>query len=263
VRWRAIGGFVLDAAKFPAGWLAGAMLFAAVAALSGRPIYVPQPLARAFFIILGLSIGGVVTPETVKGMATWPFSLFMVSSHRHLGTPRPAAMATAKNIADAAPARARNGLRGGEIVGVLLRCLCGLHRRHRHRGRGRPPPELTAAVAACLARAERQRRPRLRQSRPSPVTHSFVRHAAVDPAGSKARPLAFQAGMALSQPRGAVPPIVPSRALGEALRLRFGVMRRGPLGLGHLGRTKGLPDGGFRPELWHFAQRRDRSRGRV
>jgi hypothetical protein len=73
-----IGGFVLDAAKFPAGWLAGAMLFAAVAALLGRPIYVPQPLARAFFIILGIAIGGVVTPETVKGMATWPFSLFMV-----------------------------------------------------------------------------------------------------------------------------------------------------------------------------------------
>jgi membrane AbrB-like protein len=73
-----IGGFVLDAAKFPAGWLAGSMLFTAVAALLGRPIYVPLTLARAFFIILGISIGGVVTPETVKGMATWPFSLFMV-----------------------------------------------------------------------------------------------------------------------------------------------------------------------------------------
>jgi membrane AbrB-like protein len=75
----AIGGYALDAAGFPAGWLAGSMLFAALAALVGRPIYVPQKLARMFFIILGISIGGVVTPETVKGMATWPFSLFMVS----------------------------------------------------------------------------------------------------------------------------------------------------------------------------------------
>jgi membrane AbrB-like protein len=74
-----IGGFLLDAAKFPAGWLAGSMLFTAAAALLGRPIHVPVLLARAFFIILGISIGGVVTPETVKGMATWPFSLFMVS----------------------------------------------------------------------------------------------------------------------------------------------------------------------------------------
>jgi uncharacterized membrane protein AbrB (regulator of aidB expression) len=30
----AIGGYVLDAAGFPAGWLAGSMLFAALAALS-------------------------------------------------------------------------------------------------------------------------------------------------------------------------------------------------------------------------------------
>jgi uncharacterized protein len=74
-----IGGLALNAAEFPAGWLAGAMLFTAVAALLGRPISVPQPLARAFFIILGISIGGVVTPETVKGMSTWPFSLFMIS----------------------------------------------------------------------------------------------------------------------------------------------------------------------------------------
>src|SRR5271154_3780602 len=74
-----IGGLALDAEKFPAGWLAGSMLFFAVAALLGLPIYVPQKLARTFFIILGISIGGVVTPETVKGMATWPFSLFMVT----------------------------------------------------------------------------------------------------------------------------------------------------------------------------------------
>ncbi len=73
------GGFALDAANFPAGWLAGAMVFTAAAALLGRPIYVPPMLARAFFITLGISIGGVVTPETLKGMATWPFSLVMVS----------------------------------------------------------------------------------------------------------------------------------------------------------------------------------------
>jgi uncharacterized protein len=44
-----IGGLALNAAGFPAGWLAGAMLFTAVAALLGRPS-VPQPLVRAFFI---------------------------------------------------------------------------------------------------------------------------------------------------------------------------------------------------------------------
>jgi membrane AbrB-like protein len=75
----AAGGFLLDLARFPAGWLAGAMLATAAAALAGRPIVVPMPLARIFFVTVGLSIGGVVTPETLRGIATWPFSIVLVS----------------------------------------------------------------------------------------------------------------------------------------------------------------------------------------
>jgi len=75
----AAGGYLFDAAKFPAGWLAGSMVFAAVAALAGRTVYVPAPLARVCSIVLGITIGGVVTPETLRGMTTWPFSIAMVS----------------------------------------------------------------------------------------------------------------------------------------------------------------------------------------
>ena len=75
----AAGGFLFNAARFPAGWLAGSMVFAAVAALAGRPIYVPGSLARACSIALGIAIGGVVTPETLRGMTTWPLSIAMVS----------------------------------------------------------------------------------------------------------------------------------------------------------------------------------------
>ena len=75
----AAGGFLFNAASFPAGWLAGSMVFAAVAALAGRPIYVPGSLARACSIALGIAIGGVVTPETLRGVTTWPLSIAMVS----------------------------------------------------------------------------------------------------------------------------------------------------------------------------------------
>jgi len=75
----AVGGFLFDAARFPAGWLAGSMVFAAVASLAGRPIYVPSLLARVCSIALGITIGGVVTPETLRGMSTWPLSIAMVS----------------------------------------------------------------------------------------------------------------------------------------------------------------------------------------
>jgi uncharacterized protein len=35
-------------------------------------------LARTFYVILGISIGGVVTPQTLTGMASWPLSIVLV-----------------------------------------------------------------------------------------------------------------------------------------------------------------------------------------
>jgi membrane AbrB-like protein len=74
-----IGGYLFDAARFPAGWLAGAMVFAAAAALAGRPIYLPLPLFRVCAVIVGITLGGTVTPETLRGIGTWPLSIVMVS----------------------------------------------------------------------------------------------------------------------------------------------------------------------------------------
>ncbi len=73
------GGYLFDRAGFPAGWLAGALSFTAVAALAGRPIFIPTLLARALFVTLGMSIGAMVTPETLRGIGTWPASVVMVS----------------------------------------------------------------------------------------------------------------------------------------------------------------------------------------
>jgi uncharacterized protein len=73
------GGALFDYLGFPAGWMAGAMLFSAFAALCGRVITVPTLPARIFFIALGITIGGVATPETVQGMATWPASIALLS----------------------------------------------------------------------------------------------------------------------------------------------------------------------------------------
>jgi membrane AbrB-like protein len=75
----ATGGFLFNFANFPAGWIAGAMVFSATAALAGRPLGIPQNLARGFFIVLGISIGSVATPKTLAGMATWPLSIAAVT----------------------------------------------------------------------------------------------------------------------------------------------------------------------------------------
>jgi membrane AbrB-like protein len=74
-----VGGWLFDLARFPAGWMAGAMVAVAAAALAGRPMYTPTLLARAFFIALGITVGGIATPETVHGMATWPLSIVLIA----------------------------------------------------------------------------------------------------------------------------------------------------------------------------------------
>src|SRR5260221_11314180 len=68
----AIGGFLFNAAKFPAGWLAGSMVFAAAAALAGRPIQVPSALARVCSVVLGIAIGGAGSAATLTPRIDWP-----------------------------------------------------------------------------------------------------------------------------------------------------------------------------------------------
>jgi uncharacterized protein len=71
----ALGGLSFAAAGFPAGLISGSMLAVAIAAVMGRPLVIPLPLARLSFVLLGILLGAVVTPETLKGIADWPLSI--------------------------------------------------------------------------------------------------------------------------------------------------------------------------------------------
>jgi membrane AbrB-like protein len=51
------------------------MALVALAALIGRPARMPGWLARVFFLAIGISLGTVVTPETLRGMAAAPVSI--------------------------------------------------------------------------------------------------------------------------------------------------------------------------------------------
>ena len=71
----AAGGAALGLIGFPAGWLSGSILAVAGAALAGHPMLMPTLLMRAIFVLIGISLGAVVTPETLRGMATYPASI--------------------------------------------------------------------------------------------------------------------------------------------------------------------------------------------
>lgn len=71
----AVGGLTLGLLGMPAGFLSGAILAVAGAALAGRPMLIPTPLMRVLLVLIGISLGAVVTPETLHGMATYPLSI--------------------------------------------------------------------------------------------------------------------------------------------------------------------------------------------
>jgi len=77
--YAAAGAATLGLAGMPAGWLSGAIVGVSAAALSGRPMYVPPLVGRAVYVILGISLGSSVTPETVATMVTWPLSMLALT----------------------------------------------------------------------------------------------------------------------------------------------------------------------------------------
>ena len=76
------GGVTCVVLGLPAGLVSGSVVAVAAAALLGRPMRVPLMLARICYVVVGTLLGTVVTPETLRGVITWPASvaLLMVAS---------------------------------------------------------------------------------------------------------------------------------------------------------------------------------------
>ena len=70
-----VGGAALGLAGIPAGWMSGAIVAVAGLGILGRTMHFPDPLARALFVLIGITLGGGVTPATLNTMAAWPLSL--------------------------------------------------------------------------------------------------------------------------------------------------------------------------------------------
>jgi membrane AbrB-like protein len=75
----AAGGITFAKIGIPAGIVSGSVLAVAIAALAGRQMRVPTPVARVCFVLIGILLGAIVTPETLRGMATWPLSIAVLA----------------------------------------------------------------------------------------------------------------------------------------------------------------------------------------
>ena len=74
----AIGGLTLGLLRVPAGFLSGSILMVAAASLAGRPMLMPMLPMRVLLVLIGISLGAVVTPATLNGMAAYPLSIALL-----------------------------------------------------------------------------------------------------------------------------------------------------------------------------------------
>jgi membrane AbrB-like protein len=73
----AAGGVAFVFLGIPAGLVSGSVLAVAIAALIGRPMKVPLPVARLCFLMIGILLGAIVTPETLRVVATTSYLRFV------------------------------------------------------------------------------------------------------------------------------------------------------------------------------------------
>lgn len=72
------GAVALGLLGVPGGWIAGAMIVVAGAALSGVQVAVAPRMRDFGFLAIGISMGSGVTPETVARLPSWPITLVLV-----------------------------------------------------------------------------------------------------------------------------------------------------------------------------------------
>ena len=72
------GGLAFVWLGLPAGLVSGSVVAVATAALLGRPMRVPLTFARICYVVVGTLLGTVVTPETLRGVITWPASVALL-----------------------------------------------------------------------------------------------------------------------------------------------------------------------------------------
>jgi uncharacterized protein len=72
------GGLTFIYLGLPAGLVSGSVVAVATAALAGRPVKIPLGLARICYVIVGILLGAVVTPETLRGVTQWPISIALL-----------------------------------------------------------------------------------------------------------------------------------------------------------------------------------------
>jgi uncharacterized protein len=76
----AAGGALFYGAELPGGLISGAMIAVATAGMFGRKMGVPQPVAHAILMMLGISLGAMVSPALLRNLSAYPLTILLLAA---------------------------------------------------------------------------------------------------------------------------------------------------------------------------------------
>src|ERR1700694_4931765 len=73
------GGWLFVWAHLPGGLISGAMIATGAAALAGRPLGVPAHITQTVLVLLGISIGSVVSRQLIQHVGAYPLTIGLLA----------------------------------------------------------------------------------------------------------------------------------------------------------------------------------------
>jgi uncharacterized protein len=75
----AAGGVLFLWANLPGGLISGAMISVGIAAIAGRPLSVPPILTQTVLVLLGISLGSLVSRQLLQHMSAYPLTIALLA----------------------------------------------------------------------------------------------------------------------------------------------------------------------------------------
>ncbi len=75
----AAGGLFFLWTNLPGGLISGAMIAVGIAAIAGRPLTVPPLVTQAVLVVLGISLGSVVSRQLIQHLGAYPLTIGLLA----------------------------------------------------------------------------------------------------------------------------------------------------------------------------------------
>src|SRR6478609_1166810 len=75
----AAGGLLFLWLNLPGGLISGAMAAVGIAALAGRPLHMPPILTQTVLVLLGISLGSLVSRQLIQHMSAYPLTIGLLA----------------------------------------------------------------------------------------------------------------------------------------------------------------------------------------